>query len=284
VTADKARILQYGLLKTYLGERYYSSDQPPSVRRELIEAAKPRTEKGSDLQRMAALALIANAVPEEAAAIGARLADDAALSDSLRTFAFQMQLLKGSSVEARKAAVEALKGSDVWRKKLAIKYLVHGPSAIFSISSGFFMSYSYSSSSSFSRDSTPIIPKPPEGVEAKQVRPWLADSDPEVAAGAGYMLALLGEPEGIEPLLRYWRQQQKTGGGDVNKLVYRAIAIGDDSKYIPILREIFAKLDKSDLYEFYWTIRIMSGPEILKFRKQVREAMKEKESNTISID
>jgi hypothetical protein len=138
------------------------------------------------------------------------------------------------------------------------------------------MSYSYSGTS-ISRNNTPIIPKPPEGVKAEYVRPLLTDPDFEVAAGAGYLLSVLGEPDGIEPLLKYWRRQQKSDT-ESSKLVYQAIAVLDDPKHIPVLREIFAKLDKSELYEFYWTIRIMSGPEILKFRKQVRDVMMEPDS------
>jgi len=58
---------------------------------------------------------------------------------------------------------------------------------------------------------------------------------------------------------------------DWKKLVYRAIAVVDDPKYIPVLREIYGKLDQYEMSEFYWTIRIMTGPEILSFRKQVRD-------------
>ena len=52
----------------------------------------------------------------------------------------------------------------------------------------------------------------------------------------------------------------------------------DDPKYIPVLRDIYAKLERYEVREFYWTIRIMSGEEILKFRKQVRDAMKESDA------
>ena len=36
-----------------------------------------------------------------------------------------------------------------------------------------------------------------EGVKAEYVRPLLTDPDFEVSAGAGYLLAVLGEPDGI---------------------------------------------------------------------------------------
>ena len=50
-----------------------------------------------------------------------------------------------------------------------------------------------------------------------------------------------------------------------------AIAAIDDPQYIPVLREVYGKLEEDEVTEFYWTIRIMSGAEILKFRKQIRE-------------
>ncbi len=42
---------------------------------------------------------------------------------------------------------------------------------------------------------------------------------------------------------------------------------------MPLLREIYAKVreDRLNLREFYWTIRVMSGPEILKLRKEIRD-------------
>jgi hypothetical protein len=83
-------------------------------------------------------------------------------------------------------------------------------------------------------------------------------------------MSLLGDPSGMEPLLQYWRRHGDTSS-EWHKLVYRAIAVTDDPKYIPVLRDIYGKLDQGEMSEFYWTIRIMSGPEILKFRKQIRD-------------
>ena len=273
VTDGNAQSLAGGLMAAYVGKSYgMSSDVPAAARRELAEAAKPRTTAGGDRQRLAALTLLAAALPDEAAEAAARLADDPKLGAPLRTDAFQVRLLVLSGKEAPPVALAALKGTEAARKKIALKYLVHGPAELASLQSGFrlYLDFDRSFYSSSSRDGTPIIPKPPAGVEAEHVRPLVGDSDAETAACAGYLLALLGEPDGMEPLLKYWRENRKSSS-DWGKLVYRAIAVVDDPKYIPVLREIHAKFDRSDKNEFYWTIRIMSGPEILKFRKQVRE-------------
>ena len=270
--AEDARSIHLGLMMTYLGERYYSSSSvSASARREVVKAAKPRAESGSEMQRLVALALLAQADREEAAAAAVRLADDPKVSEAVRTDAIQIQLMTQPSREAKKASLASLKGKDSIRKKLALRYLVQGPNGLRSLQSGFYLyldmeSVVYTTSSS----GTPIVPKPIEGVAADDVHPLIGDSDPEVAAMAGYLLALLGDPDGLEPLVRYWRQRTETYS-EWKKYVYRAIAVIDDPKYIPVLREIYGKLQQYEVSEFYWTIRIMSGPDILAFRKQIRD-------------
>ena len=116
----------------------------------------------------------------------------------------------------------------------------------------------------------PIVPKPPEGLKVSQLLPLLDDPDPAVAADAGYLLALAGEARGLEPLLRN-AQQKGASDSSLQRLAYRAIAALDESNQIPLLRKIYAGLKQYEVSEFYWTIRIMTGPEILKFRKQIRD-------------
>ena len=100
------------------------------------------------------------------------------------------------------------------------------------------------------------------------MRGLIDDSDAETAAYAGYLLALFREPQGMAALLRF---AQHTSDADfVDRLVYRAIATLDDPQYIPTLRQIYARLRKYEIGDFYWTIRIMGGPQALEFRKEIR--------------
>ena len=118
----------------------------------------------------------------------------------------------------------------------------------------------------------PIVPKPPEGLQVSRLLPLLDNSDAAVAAEAGYLLALMGESRGLGPLLRY-AEQQGTSDWQTQRLAYRAIAALDDSNQVPVLKKIYAGLQQQrfQMSEFYWTIRIMTGPEILAFRKQIRD-------------
>ena len=117
---------------------------------------------------------------------------------------------------------------------------------------------------------TPIVPEAPAGLKPEPLRELARDPDPKVAGQAGYLLALLGEREGLEPLLRLWREGGE-GHDGTRRLVYRAIAALDDGEQLPVLKAIYAKLESYEYSEFYWTIRIMTGPAVLEFRKQIRD-------------
>jgi hypothetical protein len=104
------------------------------------------------------------------------------------------------------------------------------------------------------------------------VRPVLDSDDGETAAYAGYFLALLGEPAGIDRLIRFWRD--KADDKDAwRRLVYRALAALNDNQHLSVLEEIYASYDKSDseLREFYWTIRSMESDAVKDFRGKIRQ-------------
>src|SRR5207245_9261766 len=116
--------------------------------------------------------------------------------------------------------------------------------------------------------------QPPPALEAEPLLPLLDSPDSKVAAQAGYLLALLGRPEGLPSLLAYWRNRA-ANDPDWMRLVYRAVSKLDDGSQVPALKEIYARLNNDHnrqyLSEFYWTIRNMTGPEILALRKLIRD-------------
>ncbi|MHC4398166.1 MAG: HEAT repeat domain-containing protein [Planctomycetota bacterium] len=263
--------LYTGLLKTYLGERYYDLDDvTPSARRRLIEEAEPRAANGSEAERLVALALLAGAARDAAAETAAKLADDPNLSDQLRRDAFQIRLLVLSGKEAVEAAVAAMGSRETSRRKLALVRLIDGASPLRKLRDELLLTVELDGDSVVRRSGEPIVPAPPAGLEADDVRPLLDDPDPTVAAYAGYSLALFGEKRGLEPLLRQWRSQDKEDR-QTSRLVYRAIAALDDPAYLDVLEDIYARLNEHEMGDFYWTVRIMSGPEILRFRKRIRD-------------
>jgi hypothetical protein len=107
------------------------------------------------------------------------------------------------------------------------------------------------------------------------VRPLLKDDDPDTAAAAGYLLALLGESDGLDAVLRRWRSAD-ADDSEWPLRVAAAISALDDPTKVPVLEEIYKKLAASRngtyyLKQFYWTIRSMHGSEVLKLRKKMRD-------------
>ena len=96
----------------------------------------------------------------------------------------------------------------------------------------------------------------------------LNDPDPDVAAAAGYLLATLGEGDGVKKLIEHWRRDKSKSW---TVPVYRAIAALDDDQQSQVLSDIYAGLESYEVRPFYWTIRPMHGPEALKLRKRMRD-------------
>jgi hypothetical protein len=119
-----------------------------------------------------------------------------------------------------------------------------------------------------------IEPEPPPGLAAEPLLALIESADGQVAAQAGYLLALLARPEGLPPLVAWWRTKAASSPAAM-RLVYRAISRLDDASQVPVLREIYSRLNtdqnRDRLPEFYWTIRGMTGPEILTLRKTIRD-------------
>jgi HEAT repeat protein len=275
VTVGGAESLQQSLTMAYFGQRYYDPERISArIKREASQALVQEAKEGRVLKRLVALNLLMQFSPEESAPLAKALLDDEAARAELGPGAFQVYLAALGEKERAEEAVAAMQGEDRDRRRIAIKYLAVGADVLDDLANGFSLHVveknersTYSSSSNKA-----IVPEPPKHVTLEQVRPLIADADPQVAAYAGYVLALLGEPEGLEPLLKYWRERSlKKPDAATDRLVYRAIAAVDEGEHIGVLQQIAQRLDEHAASEFYWTIRIMTGPEILKFRKEVRE-------------
>ncbi len=112
--------------------------------------------------------------------------------------------------------------------------------------------------------------------------PLLRSHHEKTAAYAGYLLCMLDHEEGLPVLLRYWEAHAARDAA-VSRLVYQAIAQLNAESRVPLLARIYQQFQSSDVDEnshggegfsvkdFYWTIRSMTGPQILALRKKIRE-------------
>ena len=276
ITREAIDAIDTALQQALLGDRFYdSSSVTPAMRREASAALTPQAKSGSPLKRLVAMNLMLQAAPDEALTLVQEFMEDAAVPPEIRADAFQLYLAGQTAGKATEAATAALAAPDTQRRMTALKflaigndtlsYLPHAQLTVHLPSDG-----EWGVRSSIAPSGEPIVPMPPSRLKPESIRPLLSDPDPETAAYGGYLLTLFGEPEGLPPLLRFWRSL-KSPDASVTRLVYRAIAALDDPAHLPELREIYAQLSKADASEFYWTIRSMTGPEILQFRRLIRQ-------------
>lgn len=274
VAAPLAASLVDDLKRLYrVGQAYYGNAQPPKPRLD-VEKTKRFATAGGDWQRLAALALLLAFDRQAAAETARQIYDDAGQSDELRRDALQFLLLAQAAAEARETAIAALGSGAPAARRLGLAYLARGaePLAAFE-ARGFHVDTSEPSRVYVSSGSQPVAaPEAPEGLQADDVRPFLADADGALAGFAGYLLALLGEPDGLEPLVKQWRAEG-AASSTWTPLVYRAIAALDDADRADLLVEIYENIEHNavDVREFYWTIRAMTGAESLQLRKRIRD-------------
>lgn len=266
------------LRKLYFGQDYYNISQTtPSQRKRVVDQLWQQLAQPPGWNHIIALAMMSQMQTEVNEELTGKIRDAARLmidneqlDQDLRADAFQIDLILADKTERQAKLMELLHSNDRRRQKMALRILLqigHDLSMLpkseisFSHHAVFFTGQS---------NGEPITPEPPEGVDADLARSFLEDEDPEMRAMAGYVLAVSGEQSGIEPLVRYW-QTKARNDDDWSRLVYRAIAALDDSSRIPILMQIYKELDNWRVREFYWTIRVMTGPKILEVRQRIRK-------------
>jgi hypothetical protein len=182
-------------------------------------------------------------------------------------------LYASDSEEARKEAVAALPSPSEGRKKSALTYLVLGRDALGKLDDG--IELRNFRGIEFPAASKPV-PDPPAGLGRDVLAPLARSGAPRQRACAGYLLCLMGEPEGLPLLMDYWKDQARHDEHWTN-LVYQSITALDDSSYVPVLTDIYQQMagqerfDEREVATFYWTIRMMTGADILPLRKRIRD-------------
>jgi HEAT repeat protein len=261
----------------YLGDRWFDLESVPKRQLdEVVVQLRQRAETGSRWQRLAAFSLLVSVDSAAASEIALQMGDDARLDPRLRASAFQIVLYASERDAAEKAAVLALKQADADRKKPALTYLAHGREALQSLEDeGVELLHNFRSEFGPSSAELPI-PNPPKGITVDVLLPLVASGEARQRADAGYLLCLLGESDGLAPLIDYWKEHGRQDE-ELTRLVFRSIAALNDAASAPILTEIYQRLagaenpDEHELATFYWTIRSMTGPALLSLRKRIRD-------------
>ncbi len=269
IESGTAATLQRGLWTSYGIDRYLrpSGMSTPTPPADTVALMRRYAEQGTGWQRTAALSILLALDPSATAEAAQIVLDDPQAVDEFRCDALQILLLANPGEDAEKAAVKQLSSAGPRLRKLAIGFLCHGGENLRQLRGhGIYLQSARDYGMHFSSEPEPIAA--PQGLTADMVRPWLQDPDPDVAADVAYLLATLGEPDGLKILIDRWRNDRT---GPYRVPVYRAIAVLDKESEVPILAEIYSGLESHEMRQFYWTLRTMHGPEILKLRKRIRE-------------
>jgi hypothetical protein len=259
--------------KLHFGERYYDvSSQPAAAKEAMISESKKYAGEGSDMQRLLGLSLLLYVSLGDAAEPARKIYADDKADVALRSDALQILLLAHTRIDATKTAAEALASKEAAFKRVAARYLSSGSEELTTIRHSLYLRHNNPEAGrTYVSQGTPVVFEAPPGITAQMLRPLLADSDTETAACAGYLLALLGERDGLDAVIKHWRANSKDE--TAKRLAYRTIAALRDDNLTPVLEEIYKSYSGQSYYvrEFYWTIRVIGGEKVLLLRKKIRD-------------
>ncbi len=265
------------LRRSYFSEYFYSLDNvDPAELQRMTEDCDRIRRDGTEQQRPVALALLAEASPQSAISAAEELlaADGTPANeknDALRVFLF-------SSEEdvATARAIETLTSEQSVQDQAesAICYLALEHFGVRVIAGAVTLQQpDQDEYVHHDADEVPewIMPRLPDGITADHVRPFEDSEDADVRLSASYLMCLAGQPGYLDYVVESWIPGSYDD--ERRRLVYRAIAASNDPQYVPVLEQVYremAEQDISSMAEFYWTIRSMTGPDILALRKRIR--------------
>lgn len=272
-TVEQLSAVVDALRASYFNGRYYDAENLPARQKKAaIDDALARATSGPELQRTAALVLLADVSADDAARAAEQVLDDSSATEWLRIDALQVLLLTLEEKKAHAVAVQHV--ADAALRKVAVPFLALGGNELTTIRGSIYVSSDHMMNVFISQGTGQQIKvTPPKGLPIEVLEKTLADPDPKLAAMAGYLLAISGgDRAGYKKLEAYWRGSA-FDDDDWRKMMYRAITALNEDALTPVLDEIYRGMDRQDfeMREFYWTIRGMSGANILALRKRIRD-------------
>lgn len=257
---------------SYYGVQEATEDEKQRFRNDI----QGYLQTGSEWQRRAALQLMVAFSPEETRQSALELFERVDNSSHLKSDALRVWLWSSPSEIATQRAIQLLESESQELAEIALAYLALGNEAVDEMTGGIAIE-SHSSSYIHDVDSRtvgPIIPRPPQGMTEAMLERFYDSEDPHVLAQAGYFLTLFDNPQLLGALQAVWESAPDDTG--YHRLAYRALARVNDPQTVPVLERIYQQLLSGDdadeeVKEFYWTIRTMTGPEVMALRRKIRQ-------------
>jgi HEAT repeat protein len=275
MTADLAHSIFAAIVRNHgldldPGYGYDSLRAPVGVQSEALSAL---AKSGPIWQRRVATAFLMFIDSQAAQEVAKAIVADENTVPELRSDAFQVLLQVVPLREQQRLAVTAISDSKSSLFPPAIAFLAQGRDGVRFIGNGEFeLPQRSSDSNSLASAARPPLPK---DLTIELVQPAMESSNPETVAQGAYLLSMLGRPDGLERLLSNWRNSRATNSSEQwEPLLIEAIAASKDASYVPVIEEIYQDMHDRRPHEIrtlYWTIRSMTGPEILRLRKKIRD-------------
>jgi HEAT repeat protein len=282
MTGIRAYSLFDGMQKCYLGNnRWQVQNATKKARDRVIEAGTAHAKSGKRFERLIALALLVGADKDTAAELAQKIVDTEKEPLEDRRDALRILLRVQDRRQAQSTAVQLLASPHAELCEEALAFFVEPADSTLTLADGQFYIYTFQFRGNYEQPDTKKIELPAD-LKAEQVLPLLRSRQEKTAAYAGYLLCMLDHEEGLPALLRYWEAHSARDAA-VSRLVYQAIAQLNSEAHVPLLARIYQQFQNSDADEsshggegfsvkdFYWTIRTMTGPQILALRKKIRE-------------
>ncbi len=269
--------LHHIFLDEYFSVNVYNLDEAPAAERKFFhDSVTKYAENGTTWQLLAALQLQVAADPKIAATLAESIFEEEERPVEVRQQALNVMLWSLDSISARELSLSLLDSAEPSFAETALASLALEADGVAKLNGGIQL-YSYNDEhrSSFSYvEAKPIVPEAPEGLTLDQLDRFTESSNPQVLAYVGYFQAILGEEAYLPALIAAW--EGNPGDVKIRHLLYRALARRNDPQYFPIVEEIYHQIQnqkyaESSIKEFYWTIRTMTGPEVLILRKEIRK-------------
>jgi HEAT repeat protein len=281
MTAAKANVIFDGLQQCYLGNKRYQIQSMQSKQLDkLTTPALARGRAGSRFERLISLGLLLISDKEKAADTARTIVEGTKYDLPERTDALRILLAAQDRKEAQATAAKMLSSTQPELCEEALAFLVN-PDSNVTLAGGEFSIYSFQIRGfAESPDQTKV--EAPKDLKPESLLPLLKSPREKTVGYAGYLLCLLDREEGLQPLLRYW-DAHGTQDAMLSRLVYRAVAQLNAESQVPLLARIYQQFHNPDadaesqgssdfsIKDFYWTIRTMTGPQVLALRKKIRE-------------
>jgi HEAT repeat protein len=239
---------------------------PRDSRERALADSRQYLRQGTPLQQLAALMIHSRVDAEAVVAEAQSLLGNPETAEWLQTEAFRLLLVFSPPKERPQIAIQAVGDEHSQRRELALNYLVGGLSRIGSVLGR--IDLEVHSDPSHDVAGFRLLSDEDMAPAAERLAGLDRHEDPAIRGYLGYLRALQNDLDGLADLLAYWRQSP---GIDTAMLAVQAIAALDDSSQLPVLEEIYGSLELHEMRDYYWTIRGMTGPAMLEFRRKIRQ-------------